>query len=274
MPKRFLTKIDRDNLNSFPKEIPYEDIVKYFTISYPDMKQIPKSSSDYNRIGFAVQLCSLRYMGFVPEDITNLPKEALHYLSRQLKIEPNCLNDYGKRKKTFRKHKTLIAKYFGFNELTEEYKALLLKWITDRAMEHNKPSLLLHNVLDKLFTDKIIRPGITILEEMISVGRSNSNRKTYELLPHILTENVKHFLENILIWKNKNEQYIFSWLKEKANSNTPDNLIDSVKKLDYLKQYHVDSWDLSNINPNRLKFLSQIAKRTNIQTIRRFKEMI
>jgi hypothetical protein len=32
MPKRFLTKIDRDNLNSFPKEIPYEDIVKYFLL--------------------------------------------------------------------------------------------------------------------------------------------------------------------------------------------------------------------------------------------------
>lgn len=271
MPKRFLTKIDRDNLNNFPKEISYDDMVKYFTINHFDMKQIPIQSSSYNKLGFAIQLCSLRYMGFIPKDLTSLPKHVLHYLSQQLNIDPNCVGDYGNREKTVRKHQSIIANYFGFNKPDEGYESELLKWITDRAMEHNKPSLLLHSVLDKLFTDKIIRPGITVLEELISVGRNNSNKITYGLLSHILTDEIKAFLEDILISKNEEGNYIFSWLKGRANSNTPENLIECVKKLDYLKKYDVDNWDLTALNPNRVKFLSHIAKRTNIVSIRRFK---
>ena len=42
------------------------------------------------RLGVAVQLCSLRWLGFVPDDLSELPRPALLSLCEQLKTDPDA----------------------------------------------------------------------------------------------------------------------------------------------------------------------------------------
>jgi len=69
MPIQFFTDAERHRLNNFPLEIQYQDLAAFFTLSETDKAQIPIYSTAYNRLGFALQLCTLRFMGFVPDDL-------------------------------------------------------------------------------------------------------------------------------------------------------------------------------------------------------------
>ena len=66
MPIGFLSDAERERLDSFPTQITRGDIVTYFTLSRADRGQIPRTISAANRLGFALQLGALRYLGFKP----------------------------------------------------------------------------------------------------------------------------------------------------------------------------------------------------------------
>ena len=64
MPVSFLSEAERLRLNSFPSELSNEDLIAYFTLSDEDLLQIPKTASAANRLGVALQLVLLRFLGF------------------------------------------------------------------------------------------------------------------------------------------------------------------------------------------------------------------
>jgi hypothetical protein len=55
----------------------------FFTLSEGGQKQIPVHGRPHARLGLALELCALRFMGFVPDDLTNAPLEAVTFVPRQ-----------------------------------------------------------------------------------------------------------------------------------------------------------------------------------------------
>ena len=70
MPIQIFTEAERAKLDTFPEEITHNDLITFFTLSESDREQLPFFSAPHNRLGFALQLCTLRFMGFVPEALT------------------------------------------------------------------------------------------------------------------------------------------------------------------------------------------------------------
>ena len=64
MPIGFLTTTERERLNRFPAQIPDEDLRVFFLLSDADQTAINKQREAHTRLGFAMQLCALRYLGF------------------------------------------------------------------------------------------------------------------------------------------------------------------------------------------------------------------
>jgi len=273
MPGRFLTDAQRDLFSSFPYDITEEDIIKYFTLSLSEKSLIPIYSQDYNRLGFSLQICTLRYLGFVPSNLKSIPPSVLEYLGSQLKLNITDLKGYGKRVKTKNKHFNTIKDFLGFKRIDSEYTDNLLNWLTDRSMEHDKPSLLLYLAIERLYQNKIIRPGISTLEELVSLARDKSNRRIFNFLSTILTGEAKAFLDNLLLFDAEIDNTPFSWLKQKAISNTPKYLLETIKKLEYFVNHGVPNWDLTMINPNRLKSLFIAAKKSTAQAFQRTKKL-
>ena len=61
MPIGFLTAADRARLNRFPEQIPHEDLSAFFLLSEADQGAINQHREAHTRLGFALQLCALRY---------------------------------------------------------------------------------------------------------------------------------------------------------------------------------------------------------------------
>jgi TnpA family transposase len=272
MPGQFLTEGEREQLRRFPAEIPPGDVIAYFTLSPADLAQVRQQRGDHNRLGFALQLGALRYLGFSPDDPTMAPASVVAYLSQQLDVRPDVLPAYGQRAHTRRDHLQAIQVYLGFREAGPVELRALGEWLVDRALEHDRPSLLFRVACEHLHAAKIIRPGVTRLERMVATARQRAQRETLQRLAPLLTEASRTRLDRLLVPDGATGRTPLTWLRQGATANSPAAILTTLEKLAWLRGWGVDLWDLSSLTPNRVKFLAQLGRRTTNQALQRAPE--
>jgi hypothetical protein len=187
MPGQFLTESEWARLTRFPTELTTEDLSTYFTLTTADKALVHQQRGAHNRLGFALQMGALRLMGFCPDDLTTAPPALVRFLAQQLEVVPEALADYGARAQTRTDHFHLIQRHLGFRAADMFDLAALAEWLVARALEHDKPILLFQLAAEKLYHEKIVRPGVTMLERMVITARVQAQEATYQQLVPLLT---------------------------------------------------------------------------------------
>ena len=97
MPRRhILTERQRCTLLALPTEEP--SLLKHYTLAEDDLEHIRHRRRPHNRLGFALQLCALRYPGQLLSPGEIIPPEVLRFLAAQLKADD--LLPYASREET------------------------------------------------------------------------------------------------------------------------------------------------------------------------------
>jgi hypothetical protein len=118
MPVRFLSDAQREQLSGFPAELEPESLDRFFTLSGPDLAEVRRRHGDENRLGWSLQLCGLRMLGFCPDDVTTAPPSAVRFVARQLGVDPGVLDGYGSRAQTRTDHVNQVKAHLGFCSAT------------------------------------------------------------------------------------------------------------------------------------------------------------
>jgi len=267
----FLTEAQRQYLSQFPEDISQEQLIQHFMLTASDLSIVPTRSPAYSRFGFTLSLCALRFLGFIPEQCNRTPDTIISFLLKQLDIAklPNNLDQYGTRSQTKSDHALIIEKYLGFRRFNKHDQTQLAQWLLPQAMEHDRPTLLLKLLLEKLKYDKVIRPTLYALERLVSSVREQARRQTYHLLHHILTNNCQEFLDRLLLVDEVKGKTLLTWLRQRAVSHSPDEICLTLEKIAFLESANVPEWDLSVLNANRLKFLNRLGKTSTNQALQR-----
>lgn len=269
MAGEFLSAAERERLNRFPTDIPKEDLIAYFTLTPADMNQIPVKSAMHNRLGFAMQLCALRYLGFSPDNMDTAPPSVVAFVGRQVGVEPDALAAYGDRPQTRSEHLLEIMAYLGFRRVSADDLNELSKWLLERALEHTRPTLLFQLASEKLKAEKIVRPGVTRLEQMVITVRNEAQKEIYRRLSGFEGQTK---LDELLLPDESKGCTPLVWLRRGATSNSPNAILEALEKIAYLRQIGVESWDLTVLNPNRLKVLAQLGRKATNQALQRTPE--
>lgn len=138
----------------------------YFTFTQHDLEIIQQRRRDYYRLGFAVQLCVLRYLGWTLSDIKEVPVQVLRYIAKQINADVESFASYGERGATKYEHMEEIWKEYGYQTFTlSEYRSLC-KHLFSHAMANGNP---LHHQLapEDLLKRKIILPSMATIERAI-----------------------------------------------------------------------------------------------------------
>lgn len=269
MPVQFLSAADRASLSQFPTTISEQEIITYFTLTQDDLQQVNRQRLPHNRLGFALQLGCLRFMGFCPDELLSVPTTVIEFLSQQLDTSPEVLVEYGQRAQTRTEHLRQIQNHLGFRTLTPIDLEALKEWLVARALEHDKPSLLFQLAAQRLYRHRIVRPAVTTMERAIAAARSQAAIATFETLQNLLTPENRQFLDGLLLLDEGLGDLPLSWLRRSATTNSPTAILQTLEKLCFLRNRGIHRWDISALNPNRLKLLAQLGKRTPAPSLRR-----
>lgn len=113
MPRRSIfTDAQLESLLAFPtSEL---EIARYYTFDECDLSIIRQRRGDHNRLGFAIQLCYLRYPGYAITSDLKPPDKLITYVAQQLRIKPTSWHNYGQRDETRREHALELQTIFGY----------------------------------------------------------------------------------------------------------------------------------------------------------------
>lgn len=159
------------------------ELERFFYLDDEDRKLIAARRRDYNRLGFALQLVTVRYLGLFLADPLDVPTELLAYLAEQLEIaDPACVKQYTEREKTKLEHAWEIQREQGLTSFADVDGELML-WIVDQAwMTGDGPKALLAGAVRWLRERSALLPGVTTLERMVVEGKQVADQRLWTTL--------------------------------------------------------------------------------------------
>jgi Domain of unknown function (DUF4158) len=84
MPVSFLTPAQRENYGRYAAPPTQDELTRYCHLNDDDLTQILSCRGEHNRLGFALQLTTVRYLGTFLDDPAAVPSSVFETLSRQL----------------------------------------------------------------------------------------------------------------------------------------------------------------------------------------------
>jgi hypothetical protein len=264
-----------EQLRSFP-EISRDELIGYFTPTAGDVAFVDtgRGRGAPDRLGMLVQLCTLPWLGFVPDDVRSAPPAAVGRLADRLGVEPAALSLYGQRAQTRSDHLGMIAEHLGWktapagsNEMKE-----LEQFLLDRAMEHDSPTLLFSLAREYLVSAKVTRPGAIVLAKMIGTARKGAGDLTAQLVGHLLTGEVRADLDRMLLVDAGLGMTRLEWLNSPARDASAASVKTAIDKLGWFRGIDAPQMDVSALPNERRRFLAQVARRSTNQGLERRKE--
>ncbi len=114
MPVEFLTDEQAAKYAAYDGAPSRTELERFFFLDDADRALIEPKRRAHNRLGFMVQMTTVRFLGVFPDDPTDVPAEVVDYLAEQLGVtDASALKAYGERENTRLDHVGVAAGAVG-----------------------------------------------------------------------------------------------------------------------------------------------------------------
>ena len=267
MPRRSLfSTAERESLLALPKA--EDELIRYYMFNEADLSFINQHRGSANRLGFAVQLCYLRFPGIIlGVDQTPFPP-LLKLVADQLGVTVDTWNKYGQREKTRREHLAelqgwLILSPFGI----AEYRQFVYQ-LAELAQQTDRGIVLAEALIDMLRNQSIILPAIDVIERVCSEALTRGTRLVYEALTAPLDDHHLHAIDNLLMIREGTKGSGLIWLRQPPGSPKPKHILAHLERLKTIHELSLPDGMEHCIHQNRLLKLAREGGQMTAQHLR------
>ena len=197
MPRRsLLSDTERDSLLVLPESL--DDLIQQYSFTDADLALIRQRRGEANRLGFAVQMCLLRYPGYALASDTTLPEPMIDWIAKQVRSDAAAWPEYSAREKTRNEHLHELRIYLGLSIFRLSDFRTLVYSLADLAMQTDKAMILAAHALETLRQKRIILPALTVIERACGEAVARANRRIYRVLAGPLERHHRRALDNLL----------------------------------------------------------------------------
>jgi len=186
-----------------PTAIDPATLRRYFTLQAADREEVGRCRGASTTLGFAVQLCTLRWRGHFLRDMAGVPSEALEALVEQLGLLPLdlrvSLQGYPANEDTRLDHHDRIRRHLGFIRCGAAERRRLLDHMTAAAQAVPRAATLYLLACRWLPEQRIVRPGPSTIREILAQARERALAATFKTLTTGLTPEECRQLGSLLL---------------------------------------------------------------------------
>ncbi len=251
MPRRsILSAAERASLLALPDT--EEELIRHYTFNERDLSLIRQRRGDSNRLGVAVQMCLLRFLGqgLLPD--ATVPTFLLQWIGRQLCIDPACWPQYAEREETRREHLLELRAYlgiepFGLADYREGVHAS-----TELALQTDKGIVLASSVIDSLRHRHIILPALDVIERIGAEAITRANRHIYDALTEPLSDAHRRRLDDLLKRRDSGKTTWLAWLRQSPAKPNSRHMLEHIERLKAWPALELPSGIERLVHQNRL----------------------
>lgn len=184
----------------FSCQLSADELAGCFCFSDDDQRQIARRRRDVNRLGFAVQLGTVRYLGRFLENPAEAPEQVVHWTAREIGVAPSTdLAGYGEGDWRWA-HQAEIRDTYGYEPFsTPGVEPELVEWLRARAWVTAENSrALFARAREFLMGRRILLPGWSTLWRHVGAACESADARGWAMLAATLTAEQRERLEGLL----------------------------------------------------------------------------
>lgn len=274
MPVSFLTNVQKQGYGRYTGEPTIAQLNQYFHLDQTDRAHITRRRQPHNRLGFAIQLGTVRFLGTFLTDPTDVPKSVVRYLARQLLIaDLACLTRYRTSEQRW-EHAAEIQHLYGYQDfLTPLIQFRLQRWLYALCWTGpDRPSVLFDRATAWLITHKVLLPGASVLERLVARVHARVESRLWRVLTSGLTPNQKTQLDVLLQVPPGGRQSTLDRLRRGPTRRSVPALRQALARLEEIRTIGLSIPGVAKVPHARLQALARFAMTARVTAIHRLGE--
>ena len=249
------------------------DLERYFFLDDADRALIGKRRGEQHRLGFALQITTVRFLGVFLEDPLDVPWPVVEYLAEQIEVsDPSCVKNYTRRSMTAFEHAWEIREAYGFRSLDDDTTAAEFnRYLQDRAWVHTEgPGAMFDHAVGWLRRHWVLLPGITVLTRQVLKARADVADRVYALLvsaAEVVDPMLpRRLLRSLRVPAGDRFSELERWKQSPTRVSGPA-LVSALGRAAALESLRVRDADCSMVPPSRLAALGRYGMASKAATL-------
>jgi TnpA family transposase len=219
---------------------------RFFFLDDGDRGLVAAKRGDHNRLGFGLQLVTVRHLGRFLEDPLDVPTVVVDYVASQVGVaDPSCVKAYLDRRQTRYDHQDEICAVYGYGPYAAA-KDRLLAWVGDQAWATGDgPRALFYSAIARLRAERVLLPGVTTLRDDVASARNTAEDRLHKTLSRAVTAAQAADLETILrVPEGQRRSRLDLWRRGPKNP-TGRGLMMSLDRVSQIAGLHMGAVDMA-----------------------------
>src|SRR5206468_12344833 len=215
----------------------------------------------HTSLGFALQLCTVRFLGAFLSDPTDVPQSVILTLASQLNIaDPVVLSRYRDGQMRY-DHVHEIMQEYGYQDFSSQPAHFrFLRWLyTCTWWSEEHLTVLFDLAMAHLIDRKVLLPGVSVLERVVSSVQEHATTRLWQLLAQLPTPRQVALLETLLVVPEGERQTPLDRLRRAPTRVSGPALVQALHRVDAIRLFEVENFDLSFVPKGRVKALARYA---------------
>lgn len=217
-----------------------DNLIRHFTLDPADRLECELRRRPQNKLGFAVQLCTMRQTGRILGQEEPPPSEVINYLADQLGIDARLYAFYANRVQTRFDHSRSLTKYLGLRSASREDRRAALLAAIETAANGDHGLSIATAVVGEFRKRNALLPSMHSIEKIGLGGRAIARRRAERAVVDGLPADQLATLDSLLEVDPSIGQTRFHWLRSARDAPGGSNLVGLIERILFLRGLNID----------------------------------
>lgn len=217
-----------------------DSLIRHFTLEPADRLECELRRRPQNKLGFALQLCTMRQTGRLLRENEQPPVAVINYLADQLGVDVRLYDLYAHRVQTRFDHSRHLMDYLGLRTASKQDRRAALVAAIEAATDGDSGLPIATAIVGEFRRRSALLPSLHSIEKIGLGGRAIARRRAETALIAGFPPDRLAPMDGLLEVDPVIGQTRFHWLRSAPDAPGASNLVGLTERIAFLRKLEID----------------------------------